>query len=664
MDEITLAQMPEERRMTAVFLGKDRHRRVAGSSNSLGSYTAMADCLNMTSEEYPCAMVREKRLSIVNQYVTDDLTYKDIKYTPARVVDSAFTGSKLAYLLSDGTIMCGRRVWDREGDAQPDGRLYPFGHGLFIPSYNVYIPDVMNDDTITVDAVLSAEFDVSFSDEEGNGFQSSAAAPANPSEGDYWYKTGENHGLYRYEYGEWVSWPVYYTKLTPAAQNDALILTQIHIGDVIRINDEDNEPYIGYVTVNNVVSDGTAVSVILETMHDPETGVNLIVERKSPRLDHVVVHNNRVWGCRYGYDADNKFVNEIYACKLGDPTNWYANYLSADGAFTTGVGDEGKFTGAAVVGDHVVFFKEHCFYTVYGDSPEDFRVQVTYADGIMAGSDRSAVNINGALYYLSPHGVMRLYSGTLPQRISDDLMYKCDVIEGVAGTDGRKYLLNAVNFVKEQSQLYVYDTELNEWHIEDGCGATCMVQLGNELLAVSSEPVIVGGQTLYEVHLVYLSPPGAQTLQYDRYTYLCFYDDVEQTVVYPNMTDYYPGQYGNHVNANHWIDEDTFEWSFETGDFGHEATDYKRVKSIAVRAWMETGATMEIKIQYDEDGKWVELDRSVTIPEGATGTTRVEYRLRRCDLYRLRFSGTGRVCIYSITHVYEGDGDRSYGNPV
>ena len=38
-----------------------------------------------------------------------------------------------------------------------------------------------------------------------------------------------------------------------------------------------------------------------------------------PRLDHVCVLDNRLWGCRYGMQAGSTAaVNEIYCSALGD----------------------------------------------------------------------------------------------------------------------------------------------------------------------------------------------------------------------------------------------------------------------------------------------------------------------------------------------------------
>ena len=47
----------------------------------------------------------------------------------------------------------------------------------------------------------------------------------------------------------------------------------------------------------------------------PAEGVK--AERRVPDLEYLTECDNRVWGC-------SSSENVIYACKLGDPTNWFS----------------------------------------------------------------------------------------------------------------------------------------------------------------------------------------------------------------------------------------------------------------------------------------------------------------------------------------------------
>ena len=57
-------------------------------------------------------------------------------------------------------------------------------------------------------------------------------------------------------------------------------------------------------------------------------------------MDYLTECDNRVWGC------SNK-ENVIYACKLGDPTNWFSYRGIAEDSYAVTVGSDGSFTGAA-----------------------------------------------------------------------------------------------------------------------------------------------------------------------------------------------------------------------------------------------------------------------------------------------------------------------------
>lgn len=64
------------------------------------------------------------------------------------------------------------------------------------------------------------------------------------------------------------------------------------------------------------------------------------LERRVPDLDFVTEQGNRVWGC-------SREENSIYACALGDPTNWYSYRGIASDSYAVSVGSDGAFTGAA-----------------------------------------------------------------------------------------------------------------------------------------------------------------------------------------------------------------------------------------------------------------------------------------------------------------------------
>ena len=723
MEQVELTQVPDERVMTRVFRGYSRFRATAPSK---AGYTVidMADCMNMASEQYPCAWVRAPRVAQHN-YVGN--TEEELKYAPAKALDCVWIDGKIAYLLANGTVMCGMNRWKNGDRNLTEGRLFTFGLGLFVPCCNMYIPSVLENTYHIMEGEYLANVKVSPSDLDGTDYPASATAPQNPAEGDYWYCTtaGDTYGVGLYQWvitsgtGAWEAQTIYYSKIKPVIGspsdlglyiNAVLRFFLYKTGATVTITSKDDDyDSIGTVTVRarpeiHLTESATAPAnpsdgdYWYDTVHEefykyvaassqwtantptayiivngdftPIDSVKVKVNSLIPKFDYAVPCNNRMWACRYGENNDGAFVNEIYASCLGDPTNWMRLDGLADDAFVAGVGETGNWTGAAVVGDNVVFMKEHCMYTVYGETPSSYTVKMEYCSGVQKGSEKSVARIGVFTYYNSPHGIMRVASGSLPTCISDDLMYKQVLTEAVAGTDGRKYYMQARrNVTKEDTSpyskkyLYVYDTELNEWHIENEAeGAVAFLPQNNNLLAVCRSK-----EAEKEcVDLVYVSPPE-DILQVFSLLYLC--RATESGIKYP---DEYINDTGT-LEEGQIRTEDiskiaTFEnisdlaWHFVTGNFGLNEPDYKRVKSIAVRAWLDKYASFQTEIMYDDDGEWHLLEASKTFVGGETGTNRVEYRLRRCDLYRLRISGTGRACIYSITHTYEGDGNRAYGS--
>ena len=98
------------------------------------------------------------------------------------------------------------------------------------------------------------------------------------------------------------------------------------------------------------------------------------VERKIPDLDFVTECDNRVWGC-------SSKENVIYACKLGDPTNWFSYRGIAADSYAVTVGSDGPFTGAATCMGYALFFKENALHKLYGSKPSDFQLSCSALPG-------------------------------------------------------------------------------------------------------------------------------------------------------------------------------------------------------------------------------------------------------------------------------------------
>ena len=163
------------------------------------------------------------------------------------------------------------------------------------------------------------------------------------------------------------------------------------------------------------------------------------LERRVPDMDYLTECDNRVWGC------SNK-ENVIYACKLGDPTNWFSYRGIAADSYAVTVGSDGAFTGAATCMGYALFFKENTLHKLYGSKPSDFQLSSLRCRGVAKGAARSLCVINETLYYLSPDGVMawdapRAGQRRSPGRAAAGLRHRTGALAGgrcLLLRDGRK----------------------------------------------------------------------------------------------------------------------------------------------------------------------------------------------------------------------------------
>ncbi len=140
---------------------------------------------------------------------------------------------------------------------------------------------------------------------------------------------------------------------------------------------------------------------------------DVTAQRRVPDLDWLTEHNNRVWGC-------SSTENVIYACKLGDATNWFSYRGTAADSYAVTVGSDGAFTGAATCMGYVLFFKENGLHKLYGTKPSDYQMSSIQCSGVAKGAHQSLCVINETLYYLSMDGVMA-WDGSLPTKVSASL---------------------------------------------------------------------------------------------------------------------------------------------------------------------------------------------------------------------------------------------------
>ena len=420
-------------------------------------------------------------------------------------------------------------------------------------------------------------------------------APLKPENGAVWVDTSSSMHVLKIwseATAQWAEMATVYVRIEATG-----IGVQFEVGDGIEISGLEGAEQLADLNAANVIEakgdDFIVVTGLVDTVHTQDGG--LVVERSCPDMDYVCESNNRIWGCKYGF-VNGQTVNEIYACKLGDPKNWrcYAG-LSTD-SYAVSVGTDGKFTGAAVLSGYPLFFKENCIHKVYGSMPSNYQMTTTMCRGVQDGAWRSLNVVNEVLYYQSRTDIVR-YDGSLPEGVSDE-MGGVKYHDGVAGSDGAVYYISMCDD-DDMWSLFTYDTEKQLWHREDMTRALCFANLRGDLVYIDAET-------------------GALTSA--------------------------SGRSGER--------EGMVEWSAESGIIGYEYPYSQYLSRFTIRAKLEVGATMTVCIEYDSEGGWIEMGTY-------TGTEAVRsYNIpvipRRCDHMRLKISGYGDVKIYQISRFLEG----------
>ena len=316
------------------------------------------------------------------------------------------------------------------------------------------------------------------------------------------------------------------------------------------------------------------------------------VERTCPEMDFVVEKDNRLWGCS---SADH----EIYCCKLGDPTNWRAYQGVATDSYAVTVGTPGPFTGAAVSGSAVIFFKENCLHRVYGTQPSNFTVYVDNLRGVQQGCHKSAVRVNEYLYYKSVFDVC-VYADSEVAGISAALgteSYK----NAVAGVCGNRLYLS----MEDQEgawQLLVYDTAAGVWTREDGTHALGFASCRTETFMLRADGEL------------YALLPG----EYNKDFFMV-------------GSDYT-------VYAQEETDEEV-SWELRTGEILRELPDHKYIGKIQLYLELDPGARAEVALRRD-GGAWEKVQE---LSGGDQRRCTLPIYPRRCDRMEIRLTGVGHA---------------------
>ena len=438
----------------------------------------------------------------------------------------------------------------------------------------------------------SVNFSLSKSDGQVyEGYSANTQAPESPENSTLWLDTSQTpHTLKEYSsYSQtWVEIASTYVKITCAD-----IGKRFRLYDGVTISGCTGEAQClnGACIIQSKGDDWLVVPGILDAAFDQNEPVT--VSRDIPDMDFLTESENRIWGC-------SSKKHEIYACKLGDPTNWNCFEGISTDSYSVTVGSDGDFTGACTHLGTVLFFKEDMLHKVWGSRPDNFQISNSPVRGVKKGSERSLVIVNETLYYHSRNGVC-VYDGSMPVSISAPL--GSGVFQNArGGSVGDCYYLS-MEKAEGGWDLFVYNEVSGLWHREDDTQARWFARVGGELYFVSED------NCLYTVN--------GSTALYER-------------------------------DANALGEqEDLVKWFCETGDMSTGAYEY--LAGLQFCFQLERKSRVTVKLQYD-GGPW-EPVAEITSPEKRLFTLPVVPR--RCVFLRIRLEGEGDMVLYSIIKTTE-----------
>lgn len=446
-------------------------------------------------------------------------------------------------------------------------------------------------------------------------------APSNTTQYPYWLDTSQSDSvilkMWSSTYSMWTSVATTYVKISSTGIGEGFKEYDSVKVSGIRTKGYNDYDFNDTLIVYAADTDYIIVAGLMDLYYQQAAEYPITVSRELPKMDFICEMNNRLFGCRYGLNNAGDFVNEIYACKLGDPTNWNSFPGLQGDSYIASCGSEGAFTGAVAYGGYVFFFKEDGFHKLYGNAPSNFQMIWRPCRGVAKGSSKSIAVVDEILFFKSRDAVVA-YDGS-EDTISTKLGLE-PLFDAVAAGYRNKYYIS-MRDQEYKYKLYVYDITKGTWTIEDDmrCKYMCYANNATYLFDWSN--------TIYAINNEYI------------YLYNFPSDDL-----FPS-DNLYPG----YVNLAPY--EGVREWSFTTGDLGMDNPYNKYVKRINLRMQQDVNSKVKIEVEYDSSGDWeyvtehyADKKRNYEIP----------IAVRRADHIRLRISGWGEFRLFSLTRAVEG----------
>ncbi len=342
-----------------------------------------------------------------------------------------------------------------------------------------------------------------------------------------------------------------------------------------------------YIRFNGIAVETQKQNTSLKVRRTRKTQTSGIqIKRTAPDMDFMCEMDNRLWGC-------SSANHEIYASKLGDPSNWNAFEGISTDSYAATIGTDGNFTGAVKHLGYVLFLKEDCIHKVFGNKPSNIQINTYQCEGLAAGSEKSLCIVGNTLFYVSRNGI-RAFDGSLPYDVAPVIREK--ITESAGGTCNGIYYLSILN-ADGKRKLLTFDTNSRTWNIEDD------LQIKFSAYGNGKLYIVDGDNVLREITS----------------------DESESNI----------------------------EWYAESGDLiewhrGRQgsAMDKKQVIKMKISAELSPGSYMEVLVKVNNDLLWKRVALLKTDNERKVFS--VPFVPNRCDHYRIRLQGRGPMKLLGV----------------
>lgn len=526
--------------------------------------------------------------------------------------------NKLAFMDGNDLYYGGYRYWTQTDASLANTwrTMVPMGSMICI------FPDKVIFDTVnkTITAMeqntsyTSGEVTIKLAQADGSSwgtYTTGSTAPANPTHGQHWLDTGETPAVMK-TWSEYTNmWVDEYT--TCVSVEATGIGTGLKVDDAVEVSGLTVESLNGTWQLLAVGADRIVYTGVItqETTVTPSAQNPVTVKRACPDMDFIIEHNNRLWGC-------SSEKHEIYACALGDPTNWRRYTGISTDSYAVTVGSPGPFTGAAVVNSSVCFFKEDCIHKIYGTMPSNFQMTVDHYRGCEQGSGMSLVRINELVYYKSVFDVCA-YDGTEVAGISQALGVRTWK-NAVAGKNDRKLYISMQDDATPAAwHLLTCDTTTGLWMREDGVHALAFASCLTETFMLDSTG-------------------GLWALRTGEYAKNNFLPDLSPTQITDHM-----------VYTEVEETDQQVPWLLRTGEIAARMPNNKFIGKIEILVELPAGTTLTVRVKKDNE----DWETAFTVEARNTRRHTLPIYPRRCDRLQIELSGTGAMKLYNMFWLIE-----------